>query len=300
MAHVIYRMLNTVNNKCYIGQTNNFQKRMNGHRSDAKNPNSHSYNSPLSYAIRKYGWDSFENYVIEYLNTDDYKIVDEREQFWIEYYQSLSFLNGYNVTTGGQGCPRPEKTYEERVSLSKIFTPTEIYDIQQMLISGEQSTVIREKYYPRLSNSFLDNINIGLNFRNNDFDYPLSKREIRSINYTTQEIKEIKADIKSGMKYSDIKNKWGMSLGMISGVNNGRVWHDENESYPLSVRSHSKLQNANTWVKEVQQDLMNSSLPMIEIANKYDKAYSTIKKINSGASHRNPNYVYPLTSNRKN
>lgn len=298
MAHVIYRMLNTVNQKCYIGQTNDFRKRMNGHRSDANNPNSHSYKTPLSFAIRKYGWEAFENYVIEYLNTDDYELVDKREQYWIEYYQSLSSLNGYNITIGGQGCPRPSKTYEERVALSKIFSPQEIYDIQMMLINGEQTVTIREKYYPRLSNSFLDNINSGLNFKNNDFTYPLSKREIRSLNYTTQEILEIKNDIRSGMKYSDIQTKWRMSAGMVSNVNNGKVWHDKNEIYPLSIRSHSKLQNANTWVKEVQEDLMNSSLLMTEIADKYDKAYSTIKKINSGASHKNLNYKYPLTSNR--
>jgi hypothetical protein len=45
---------------------------------------------------------------------------------------------------------------------------------------------------------------------------------------------------------------------------------------------------------------MNSNLPMTEIAKKYDKAYSTIKKINYGQSHHNPEYLYPLTKNRKN
>ena len=44
---------------------------------------------------------------------------------------------------------------------------------------------------------------------------------------------------------------------------------------------------------------MESNLRTTEIAKKYQKSYSTIKKINSGSSYYNENYQYPLTSNRK-
>ena len=59
---------------------------MNGHKSDATNPNSHSYDLPLSNAIRKYGWENFHNYIIEEIPEDaDYDYVDEREIFFINY-----------------------------------------------------------------------------------------------------------------------------------------------------------------------------------------------------------------------
>jgi group I intron endonuclease len=295
-------MTNKINGKCYIGQTKNFKIRMNGHKSEAFNPNAVGYKYPLSNAIRKYGWENFENTIIEEIDpTESYEYVDERERFYISYYKSLSNENGYNITLGGQGCPKKPLTYEERLQLSNIFKADEIKDIQQMLKNGEQTTTIREKYYPRLSVSFLDNINKGLNFRNKEWTYPLRAEDISRSNYfTSQEIKDIKQDIKDNMTYKEISEKWNISLGMLSGINNGSIWHDNNEKYPLCIKSHSRKQNLETWVKSVQYDLMNSNLPMTEIAKKYDKAYSTIKKINYGQSHHNPEYLYPLTKNRKN
>ena len=85
---------------------------------------------------------------------------------------------------------------------------------------------------------------------------------------------------------------------MISLINNGKQWYEREYNYPLKYCNNSRNHSANTWVKDVQYDLINSSLTMKEISKKYDKAYSTIKKINYGNSHRNPTYKYPLTSNR--
>lgn len=77
-------MENKINGKKYIGQTNNFHQRMNAHKSDAFNKNSTAYNYPLSYAIRKYGWDNFNNTIIEEIPDDEsFEIVDEREKYFI-------------------------------------------------------------------------------------------------------------------------------------------------------------------------------------------------------------------------
>lgn len=298
---IIYKMENKVNGKKYIGQTNDFTKRMNGHKSDAYNKNSHSYTTPLSNAIRKYGWENFENSIIEEIpDEESYLYIDEREQFFIQYYNSLTKQNGYNITIDGQGCPRKDISYEERLKLSKLFKPEEIKDIQSMLKQGITMGDIRTKYYPRLTKSLLNNINSGLNFKNDDWSYPLHNynEDIHSVKFAEQEIDAIQQDIISGLNYRDIANKWNITIGFISGINNGQCWHKDNLNYPLYVKGHSKLHNM-IWVKKVQEDLMYSKLNQMEIAQKYNKSYSTIKKINSGSSHRNSEYKYPLTSNRK-
>ena len=82
-------------------------------------------------------------------------------------------------------------------------------------------------------------------------------------------------------------------------INNGKIWKNDKLQYPLSIRGNSRLHNFNSWVKPVQKDLMEGNLRTTEIAKKYQKSYSTIKKINSGSSYYNENYQYPLTSNRK-
>lgn len=298
MVKVIYRMLNKINGKSYIGQTNNFKQRMRGHKSDAFCKTSYSYETPLSYAIRKYGWENFENYILESIIVEDYNYIDERERFYIKYFNSLSKNNGYNITTGGQNQnKKPKLTYEEKLQKSKLFTPEEIKDIQKMLIENCQGHEIREKY-PQLTTSFLGNINLGLNFKNENFDYPLSKKQTFSICFTKKEIEEIKNDIKNGMIYIDIAKKWNITIGFISAINNGKTWFDKKEKYPLCIKGCSKIHNL-IWVIPVQQDLIENKLTMTEIAKKYNKAYSTIKKINSGASHKNPEYIYPLRKGQK-
>ena len=51
---------------------------------------------PLYDAIKKYGKEHFYIELIEETNSPD-----EREKFWIEYYDT--FNNGYNATVGGDG-----------------------------------------------------------------------------------------------------------------------------------------------------------------------------------------------------
>lgn len=299
----IYKMENKINGKKYIGQTNNFRLRMNGHKSDAFNKNSTAYNYPLSCAIRKYGWDNFNNAIIEEIPDDEsFEIVDEREKYFIQYYDSLSNKSGYNITIGGQGCPRQKLSYEERIKKSKLFTADEIKDIQQLLKQQIEKSKIRTKYYPRLTLSYLENINAGLNFKNDDWEYPLcdyTKLIKKSDRFSEQEIVLIKEDIKSNLTYQQIAEKWNITIGFISSINNGKSWFDKKEHYPLCVKGHSSIHNQE-WVKMVQNDLMNSNLPLIEISKKYNKSYSTIKKINSGSSHKLTECIYPLTKNRKN
>lgn len=51
----IYKATNISNGKCYIGFTKNFDRRIKDHKKAYPRVNSNFY-----YAIRKYGWDSFE------------------------------------------------------------------------------------------------------------------------------------------------------------------------------------------------------------------------------------------------
>lgn len=128
--------------------------------------------------------------------------------------------------------------------------------------------------------------------------YKIINNEKIYIEFTKQEIRKIKEDIISGLNYSDIAEKWDISNGLVSSINNGKVWYDEQDVYPLCIKGHSTIHNE-WWIQKVQQDLIYSNLSLKDISQKYNKAYSTIKKINSGKSHHKDEYNYPLTSNRK-
>ncbi len=91
----IYKIVNDINNKIYIGKTEcSIKKRFKEHCRDAfKNQNE---KRPLYAAMRKYGIEHFHIELIEETNNPE-----EREIYWIEQFRS--FKNGYNATKGGDG-----------------------------------------------------------------------------------------------------------------------------------------------------------------------------------------------------
>lgn len=90
----IYKITNLINNKCYIGKTERtIQERWQEHLRHRS-----SLDLPLSRALNKYG---IENFQIEQIEECSSQQVDERENYWIIYYDSCHY--GYNCTLGGEG-----------------------------------------------------------------------------------------------------------------------------------------------------------------------------------------------------
>lgn len=91
----IYKIINIINNKVYIGQTKqSIEQRFCQHKSHARNNRN---NHKLGNAIRKYG---DENFIIEKIEECNYNDLNDRERYWIKKYNSIE--NGYNSTLGGQ------------------------------------------------------------------------------------------------------------------------------------------------------------------------------------------------------
>lgn len=91
----IYKIVNKINNKVYIGKTElAIQKRFQQHL--AESTRTRSKNRPLYRAINKYGK---ENFYIELIEETD--VPEEREIYWIAHFNS--FQCGYNATQGGDG-----------------------------------------------------------------------------------------------------------------------------------------------------------------------------------------------------
>ena len=126
----IYRITNLINGKCYIGQSINIEKRWKDHQIVATNPNDNGYNYPLYKAIRKYGQENFSWEVIEEC---DQNLLDEREVFWISYYDSYN--NGYNQTLGGNNIPsevRWSKLSKDQVKKIKEKLLTQKYTLERL------------------------------------------------------------------------------------------------------------------------------------------------------------------------
>ena len=92
----IYKITNKLNNKCYIGKTERtIQERWKEH---LKNIKIYKNKLPLYQALFKYGVNNFSIEELEQCNSDT---IDDREIYWIAYFNS--YKKGYNCTGGGEG-----------------------------------------------------------------------------------------------------------------------------------------------------------------------------------------------------
>ena len=108
---IIYKAVNIINNKVYIGQSKNSLKyRISTHKCAAFTANSKSY---FHKAIRKYGWDSFIWEIIFECKTIEELNIKEIE-FITEYECHASLGKGYNLTKGGDFNPMSDPDVKRR------------------------------------------------------------------------------------------------------------------------------------------------------------------------------------------
>lgn len=95
---IIYKIVNKINGKMYIGQTiRPFSVRKYGHYKAYLN----GVHTKLYDAMRKYGWDNFEFVPIcSCLNVDT---LNKLETFFIRHFNTVE--NGYNMYEGGDSNP---------------------------------------------------------------------------------------------------------------------------------------------------------------------------------------------------
>ena len=106
----IYKVTCLINNKIYIGQTRiNINERWKQHCISAFLQSHGDYNFAFHRAIRKYGK---ENFKIELIEECSLEQLNEREKYWIKYYDSYN--SGYNSTLGGDG--QQKYNYDEIVN----------------------------------------------------------------------------------------------------------------------------------------------------------------------------------------
>lgn len=102
----IYKFLNKSNGKVYIGQSKDIYKRLASHiyRINYKKL------FYLHNSIKKYG---IENFVINIIELISLEKLDEREQYWIDYYKSYNRERGYNLAPKAasmRGFKMPEES----------------------------------------------------------------------------------------------------------------------------------------------------------------------------------------------
>ena len=94
----IYKIVNTLNGKCYVGSAKDFQKRWKRHFNDLEKQQHSSIKLQRSY--NKHGRNVFVCEIIEEIPYEKDKIL-EREQYWIDTLKTKE--NGYNIADASFG-----------------------------------------------------------------------------------------------------------------------------------------------------------------------------------------------------
>lgn len=229
----IYK-INFPNNKIYIGKSNNIKRRIKEHHGNRSN-------TPCDKAVRKY----YPN-----INDIDFDIIElttnyeEREKYWIKFYNATNRNIGYNLTFGGDGMSagvlNPASKFTEE-DLKRIFdliknsnlTFKEIakqYNVHEKIISdincGVHYTDTKENYPLR---PFMEKFKQSMKGKTG-FKHPnakLSEKDFIQLIYDLQN---------TNITFKILSKKYNISYATISHINNGHKYFDPKFSYPIRKR----------------------------------------------------------------
>lgn len=180
----IYKIINSVNDKVYIGQTiRSLEVRFKQHLYDAKRYKDKS-NSKLYNAMNKYGDNKFSITIVEECEPD---LLDDREKYWIKQYDS--FHNGYNTTLGGFGHSIDDSesilnAWNDGLivnDISKLTHHSMVYTIQTLL----NNNVTHEQMKERARKSQSDKVKVPVYQYDLDGNYIASHKSIWDVEVNT-------------------------------------------------------------------------------------------------------------------
>jgi group I intron endonuclease len=156
---IIYKITNTINGKCYIGQTQHtFNRRYERNGVGAERvlacyefskDRGDSYNIHLYRSMKKYGVENFTVEILEQCKT--VAKLNSREKYYIKLYNSADPDFGYNYQLGGgstQCTAKMRKYKQEQKRLDEINETSFIYNI-----------LGQEKVYVKINKPCLQKIN---------------------------------------------------------------------------------------------------------------------------------------------
>lgn len=208
----IYLITNLINNKVYVGQSNDIHRRYTEHLRSGQpdkyaHKNERDINTPIHKAMQKYGIDNFALTILEECKEEE---LNEKEKYWIKYYQSNNKEKGYNLTEGGQETIGAKG---ENHSQAKL-TQDQVNEIKKLLKDNLLTMTEIMNIYG-VSKAAICLINRGKTWKDENEQYPLRPTDygLRGIKnkkaqFTDDQIMEMRKKYSEGLKPKEIMSQY--------------------------------------------------------------------------------------------
>jgi group I intron endonuclease len=241
----VYMITNLVNNKIYIGQTVDFERRKRRHINDSFNENRIKY--PINKAIKKHGVDNFKFEIIEI--TDTYEDVKVAEIYWIAYYGSKNRKVGYNLTDGGDGTIGHTMSDEMKKKMSDLFTGRPMPEKTRLaVIKANTGKKFTDEHKDKIGEAQKGNKNHRFGKKNSEeqkkaVSIAQSGRMVSDI--TKQKLSETNMKNLDNVKYTKIKSKDVLIIRDLR--KNGVSAVNLAKQYQVNLKSIYNIINKVTW-----------------------------------------------------
>lgn len=271
---IIYKITNIINQKLYIGQTKDFERRKREHYNHGYN----RVNKVLYSAMKKYGND---NFIMEKIEEVKDEKANEREQYWIEYYDAKNQEKGYNINlTDASSLENHKFTQKEAISL--------IEDLKNTHLTYEE---LARKYNLKTAQS-VRNINKGITYKQDNYSYPIRlDRNTKAQIDARAIIKDLR---ETSLTMSEIAKKYNCSQVKVSNINTGDRVKFDDENYPIRPTRKTRKILTEEDIDNIYYDLINTDLTYKQLAEKYNCGIKVFQHINVGQYHTRKGYSYPL------
>lgn len=271
--HYIYCYTNKINNHKYVGQTNNYKRRIREHRSCAFDSKAFSYNHLIHKKIREYGEENFGITILETIYSENAELVNERERFWIKEMNSfVGNGQGYNMDLGGNN--------KENL---RILNNEQIQIVKDKIKQGVPFIDIQNEFH--VSASYLSSINHGIYYFEEGLEYPLYRYYKDDSDYDEL----IDLLLNSSLTLSDIAKQLGIGYSTVKKINAGTLRKGLYPTYPIRTKSANEQR-----AEQVKELLMTTNSTYKEIKELTTASEETIRRINKGIVFKDEKLSYPL------
>jgi len=284
----IYKITNLINNKIYIGKTEDrFIERFWQHiwSLDKKI----HYNKHLENAWQKYGSDNFRFEVVHIQNENE--DINELEKKYIVKYDT--FENGYNKTYGGEGQighkmrETTKRLIGEKNKINGLGRKASDETKKKMRMSSKHTSPTEQ--HKEILRTYRTGIKVSDNTKEKLRNYWLgSKSNFAVIDEETA--KEIKIQLIGGKKHREIASELSVSHKIIASISANNSWkhvYVDGWAEYCKVKHHAApnklLSDDNV---RIIRTLLTSSANCHEIAHQFNVNPSVIYDIKNNKTYR--------------